>query len=86
MSLNIKNERVHALARDAARRTGRSQTEVIGLALEQLLAGLPRHDETESDRRYTETMEVATFCAARMTDADRGLITEDLYDDDGLPA
>lgn len=37
MSLNIKNERVHALARKAAEVTGRSQTSAVELALEQLL-------------------------------------------------
>ena len=35
MSLNIKNERVHALAREAARITGKSQTGVIEEALEK---------------------------------------------------
>ncbi|WP_083190675.1 type II toxin-antitoxin system VapB family antitoxin [Serinicoccus hydrothermalis] len=30
MSLNIKSERVHALAREAARVTGRSQTGAVG--------------------------------------------------------
>ena len=40
MSLNIKNERVHELAREAARRTGKSQTRVIEEALEKLLADL----------------------------------------------
>ena len=33
MSLNIKNERVHELAREAARRTGMNQTSVIEAAL-----------------------------------------------------
>ncbi|MGA8047616.1 MAG: type II toxin-antitoxin system VapB family antitoxin [Dermatophilaceae bacterium] len=37
MSLNIKNERVHALARQAAQLTGRSQTGAVELALEELL-------------------------------------------------
>ncbi|MGH3425128.1 MAG: type II toxin-antitoxin system VapB family antitoxin, partial [Nocardioidaceae bacterium] len=37
MSLNIKNERVHDLAREAAQRTGRTQTSVIEEALAQLL-------------------------------------------------
>lgn len=38
MSLNIKNERVHALAREAARVTGKNQTSAIEEALELLLA------------------------------------------------
>ena len=38
MSLNIKNERVHDLAREAAQRTGQSQTRVIEVALLEYLA------------------------------------------------
>lgn len=41
MGLNIKNERVCALARQAAERTGLSQTAVIGEALDAYLASLP---------------------------------------------
>jgi antitoxin VapB len=37
MGLNIKNERVHALAREAARVTGKNQTGAIEEALELLL-------------------------------------------------
>ena len=37
MSLNIKNPRVHQLAREAAQRTGLTQTGAIELALERLL-------------------------------------------------
>ncbi|MGB3685928.1 MAG: type II toxin-antitoxin system VapB family antitoxin [Ornithinimicrobium sp.] len=33
MSLNIEGEHVHALAKEAARRTGRTQTSVIEAAL-----------------------------------------------------
>ncbi|MFT4137344.1 type II toxin-antitoxin system VapB family antitoxin [Microbacterium sp.] len=38
MSLNIKNERVHELAREAARVTGKSQTSAIEEGLRLLLA------------------------------------------------
>jgi antitoxin VapB len=37
VGLNIKNERVHALAREAARVTGKNQTSAIEEALELLL-------------------------------------------------
>lgn len=40
MGLNIKNPRVHELAREAAQRTGRSQTGAIEAALEKFLADL----------------------------------------------
>lgn len=41
MGLNIKNERVCELARQASERTGLSQTAVIGEALTAYLAALP---------------------------------------------
>lgn len=84
MGMNIKNERVHALAREAAQRTGRSQTSVLELALEKLLADLETQDSCNADRRYRATMELAGYCAALMTDTDRTLTTDDLYDENGL--
>lgn len=41
VGLNIKNEHVCALARQASQRTGLSQTAVIGEALSAYLAALP---------------------------------------------
>ena len=38
MALNIKNERVCRLAKEAAERTGRSQVSVLEAALEDYLA------------------------------------------------
>ncbi|WP_154792415.1 type II toxin-antitoxin system VapB family antitoxin [Occultella kanbiaonis] len=78
MSLNIKNERVHALAREAAERTGRTQTGAIEFALERLLATLPERDERGGAR------------IDRLLDDLRGrlgddtLTTDDLYDETGL--
>ena len=87
MSLNIKNERVHALAREAARRTGRSQTSAIELALEKLIGDLDHvADQRERRRRLDELMDEID---ATMTDEIRaGLSTaqDELYDEDGLPA
>lgn len=86
MGLNIKNERVHELAREAARRTGRTQTGAIQMALEKLLA------ETEPARRADDRrrrMDVVLGDVDRvMTDEMRLAITreiEGLYDDEGLP-
>ncbi|KGN37752.1 type II toxin-antitoxin system VapB family antitoxin [Knoellia subterranea] len=50
MGLNIKNERVHALAREAARVTGKSQTSAIEEALEMLLRAHD-HDPSEVEAR-----------------------------------
>ena len=85
MSLNIKNERVHQLARDAAQRTGLSQTSVIEAALSQYLRGLD--DEQESKRRRVD--EILAVFDARLTDEDRAemhAFMNDMYDDEtGLP-
>jgi antitoxin VapB len=85
MSLNIKNERVHQLVRDAAQRTGLSQTSVIEEALKHFLRDL---DEQQSATRRRVDEILAVF-DARLTDQDRAEMTkmmDDLYDDEtGLP-
>ena len=85
MSLNIKNERVHALAREAARRTGRSQTSVIEDALLRLLADL--EGPQELDRRRASSEAIAHAFRARLSETDLQQLTADtLYDERGLPA
>ena len=76
MSLNIKNERVHDLAREAARRTGMNQTSVIEAALERLLAQL-------DDEAGTIDQLIAGL--QRDVGGHGRLSTDDLYDDAGLP-
>ena len=89
MSLNIKNERVHSLAREAARVTGKTQTSVIEEALVKLLAeyGI---DPVEADRqRRMDTMrrialEYSALPEREGVDVIRS--EEDLYDPEtGLP-
>ncbi len=86
MSLNIKNERVHALAREAARRTGKSQTSVIEEALERLLADLD-YSPAAVEARTAALHAIVEDFQSRMTPADRDRLTTDwLYDDEtGLP-
>jgi antitoxin VapB len=87
LSLNIKNERVHSLAREAARRTGTTQTSVIERALEQLLASLD--DEAEDDARRDRLAALMTEIRSAVTDEDRSaarVAMQDLYDERGLPA
>ncbi|WP_022926056.1 type II toxin-antitoxin system VapB family antitoxin [Serinicoccus marinus] len=90
MSLNIKSERVHALAREAARVTGRSQTGAVEEALTRLL----RDYEIDPDRAGLEPrMERVRAVVDAYTAADAQLgpeveitTTDDLYDDrTGLP-
>lgn len=84
MSLNIKNEHVHDLAREAARRTGLSQTSVVEQALTKLL------EDLDTDRvrheRIARMTAVADDFASRLTEEDRAAMTTDwLYDENGLP-
>jgi len=89
MSLNIKNERVHDLAREAARITGKTQTSVIEEALEKLLAAYgadPR--EADRQRRLDIINEiVADYTALPEREGDDVIRSDhDLYDPEtGLP-
>lgn len=92
MSLNIKNEHVHALAREAARRAGTSQTSAIEKALEEYLSRLETTDDRAAatgDVRRDRVDQVLADVDAIVTDADRRRLRElqeSLYDDSGLPA
>jgi antitoxin VapB len=85
VSLNIKNEHVHQLAREAARRTGKSQTSVIEEALEKLLADLEH--ERRSVGLRADIMAIVEDFQARTAAAGDGPLSSDwLYDDEtGLP-
>ena len=87
MALNIKNERVCRLAKQAAELTGRSQVSVLEEALEAYLA---QHDARAAAARRLERVN-ATLARidARMTDADRAQIQrhmDEMYDENGQPA
>ena len=84
MGLNIENDRVLALAREAARRTGRSQTGVIEQALVCLLDDLDTTDPADPVERARE---IAADFEARLSDVERArLDTDNLFDARGLPA
>ena len=88
MSLNIKNARVHDLAREAARVTGKSQTGAIQEALERLLAA---YDADPTDARARAKVDVVSRIVTEYAGdpgADRPVLgrVEDLYDEStGLP-
>lgn len=87
MGLNIKNERVHALARQAAAVTGKSQTSAIEEALLMLLAS---YDADPQRQRAAAKVDLVRSIAAEYGAdpgrADRSIRNpEDLYDDAGLP-
>ncbi|GAA1904901.1 type II toxin-antitoxin system VapB family antitoxin [Lapillicoccus jejuensis] len=82
MAINIKRERVQELAREAAERTGRSQTDAIETALERYLAELA----ADGDDRELRIDELLARVDAEMTPQTRAaLLSDDLYDADGLP-
>ena len=85
MSLNIKNERVHALAKEAARRTGMSQTSVIEQALTRMLEQL--REPADSSDKVASAMKIAEEFGRGLSPEQRAsLSTERLYDERGLPA
>jgi len=89
MSLNIKNERVHAMVREAAERTGMSQTSVVEEALRRMLKELDEREsksaDSESEDRFNELMAIAARIHARLTPERRArLTTDDLYDENGM--
>ncbi|WP_163542534.1 type II toxin-antitoxin system VapB family antitoxin [Occultella kanbiaonis] len=85
MGLNIKNDHVHELARQAASRTGQTQTRVIEEALERYLAELSSGPSATERRARIEA--IIADVDRRMSNEMRArLATDDLYDSDGLPA
>lgn len=86
MGLNIKNERVHALAREAARVTGLSQTSVIEEALEMLLAARGADPQVTRRERRREAARDVVLDWQALPDGDGVRDVADLYDDaTGLP-
>lgn len=88
MSLNIKNEKVHALARAAAELTGKTQTAVIEEALESYIAG---HVGTAEEAARQHRLDLVFADIKRdMTDELRARmqqVEDSLYDaETGLPA
>lgn len=87
MALNIKNERVHELARQAAAASGQSQTSAIEAALQQYLRGLGADpDEAEAGARAEAVRQIAAEFRADVGRANTEVrVIADLYDDAGLP-
>lgn len=84
MSLNIKNEDVHAAVRELAARLGVSQTSAVEQAVRDKLAELASESDSEERRRRRSE------AIAAAQEAYRGVnlwaIADDLYDSEtGLP-
>ena len=83
MSLNIKNDEAHLLARELAELTGESLTAAVTEALRERLRRL-RRDRTGS--LAERLLAIGRDCASRLKEPYRTLDHEVLlYDEQGLP-
>ena len=83
MSLNIKNEETHQLARELAALTGESMTGAITVALRERLERETHERSVET--RVQELRSIARRCARLLEDGPSAVEHGDyLYDEDGL--
>jgi len=83
MSLNIKDEETHRLARELARLTGESMTAAVGEAIRERLERLRRKPKKDLAEQI---MEIARDCGKRWKEPYKSMdIDELLYDEKGLP-
>ena len=83
MSLNIKNNDAHKLARQLSRLTGESLTETVTEALRERLG---RVQKQQSGGLSGRLLEIGRDCATRLKEPFRSAEHGDLlYDEKGLP-
>ncbi len=84
MSLNIKSDEAHRLARQLAQLTGDSMTKTVVVALRERMARLQRGSEAEFVERL---LAIGRDCAAHLPEEARSIDHGDLlYDENtGLP-
>lgn len=86
MSLNIKNEDVHAAVRELARRLGVSQTSAVEQAVREKLATLAVDGDAEREARAKRIHAAVAAAQEAFAGVDLRAIERDLYDDEtGLP-
>ena len=85
MSLNIKNEDAHKLARRLARLTGESLTEAVTQAVRERLKRVQAKDK-HLPKLSGRLLEIGRDCAVRLKEPFRSADHGDLlYDEKGLP-
>jgi len=83
MSLNIKNEETHRLARELASATGESMTVAVSEAIRERLKRVRRSSEEGLAERL---LKIGQDCAAHLKEPCKSVdIDELLYDEKGLP-
>jgi antitoxin VapB len=85
MSLNIKNERTHALVRELATLSGMSQTEAVEDAVKRRLEQLSGPSEAESRARVDHVLALAKEISNRLRPESFDDVNGWLYDENGLP-
>jgi antitoxin VapB len=83
MSLNIKNEEAHALAREIAQLTGESLTTAVTESLRERRERLRKRSRTGMAQRL---MAIGAACAARLPESFKAMNPDDLlFDEYGMP-
>lgn len=83
MSLNIKNEETHRMARELARLTGESMTAAVNEAVRERLEKIRGNSRKSMAERL---MEIGKDCAAHLKEPYKSMdVDELLYDENGLP-
>jgi antitoxin VapB len=83
MSLNIKNEQTHALARELAEITGESITGAVTVAVRERL---DRLQQRSRKGMAAQLMAIGADCAARLPEPFRSMNPDDLlFDENGMP-
>ena len=83
MSLNIKNEKTHRLARELARLTGESMTSAVEQAVRERLERVRAKSKKGLSERL---LEIGRDCAAHLKEPYKSIdVNELLYDEKGMP-
>lgn len=83
MSLNIKNEETHRLAKELARLTGESMAGAVNEALRERLERVRGKSKEETLERL---LKIGRECAAHLKEPYKSIDHGDLlYDEEGLP-
>lgn len=83
MSLNIKDEKTHRMAKELARLTGESMTAAVNEAIRERLERVRGRSKKDMTERI---LEIGRECAARLKEPYKSMDIDDLlYDEKGLP-
>ena len=82
MSLNIKSEETHRLAKELAELTGESMSQAVAEAVRERLGRIRKERKGLAERLLAIGEETAPYFTGHFKTADHGDL---LYDDKGLP-